>query len=97
MTTFTFEKTCLAALGLTAFSLLGAPVTSAAAGQASAQIVSQSPTQTTVSGTVVDESGEPLIGASVLVEGAKSGTTTDVDGKFQLSCPAGANITISYV
>ncbi|MDR2057578.1 MAG: SusC/RagA family TonB-linked outer membrane protein [Dysgonamonadaceae bacterium] len=42
-----------------------------------------------VSGTVVDETGEPVIGASVVVKGnASVGTATDLDGKFTLNVPA---------
>ncbi|MDR0541166.1 MAG: SusC/RagA family TonB-linked outer membrane protein, partial [Dysgonamonadaceae bacterium] len=43
-------------------------------------------TQTyTVTGTVTDETGEPLIGASVSIKGTKTGTATDIDGKYRLS------------
>lgn len=40
--------------------------------------------QNTVRGTVVDELGEPVIGATVIVVGTQTGTTTDIDGKFTL-------------
>lgn len=55
--------------------------------------------QSTVSGTVVDAAThEPLIGASVTVEGASAGTTTDLDGRFSLSAvPASGVLSISYV
>jgi iron complex outermembrane receptor protein len=54
--------------------------------------------QSSVSGTITDEeSGDPLIGASVLVTGTSSGTTTDFDGIFTLTLPAGAeSMTVSY-
>ncbi len=54
--------------------------------------------QTTVSGTITDEeSGDPLIGASVLVTGTSTGTVTDFDGNFSLNVPAGAEtLTVSY-
>ena len=35
-----------------------------------------------VTGTVTDSSGEPIVGASVVVVGAKGGTVTDLDGKY---------------
>ena len=38
----------------------------------------------TVNGTVVDDTGEPVIGATVMVEGTSNGTTTDLDGNFSL-------------
>ncbi len=53
--------------------------------------------QRTVSGTITDEGGEPLIGASILVKGTSTGTVTDVDGSYSLSVPDGNNtLVISY-
>ncbi|RMD68227.1 MAG: SusC/RagA family TonB-linked outer membrane protein [Bacteroidetes bacterium] len=54
--------------------------------------------QRTVRGTVTDaETGEPLIGANVLVEGTSTGTITDLDGTFSLEVPEGATaLEISY-
>ena len=53
--------------------------------------------QRTVSGTVSDEEGLTLIGASVLVEGTSVGTVTDVDGSFSINVPDGANyLLVSY-
>ncbi len=40
--------------------------------------------QETITGTVTDGSGEPLIGASILIQGTTSGTVTDIDGNFSL-------------
>lgn len=54
--------------------------------------------QTKVSGTVVSqEDGQPVIGASVLVQGTSTGTTTDIDGKFSLDVPSGKKLVISYI
>ena len=50
-----------------------------------------------VSGQVVDQSGEALIGATVKVKGAQSGAITDFDGNFQLDAPANATLVVSYV
>lgn len=51
-----------------------------------------------VTGTVVDELGEPLIGVSVTVPGANAGVTTDIDGNYTISLPAGATVlSFSYV
>ena len=51
-----------------------------------------------VKGQVVDENGEPVIGASVTLANNKSkGTVTDFDGNYQLSVPKGGKITITYI
>ncbi len=50
--------------------------------------------QKTVTGTVTDESGEALIGASILVKGTTSGTVTDLDGKYSLSVPEASSILV---
>lgn len=51
----------------------------------------------TVHGTVVDETGEALIGASVKEQGTTNGTATDIDGKFVLNVNPDATLTFSYV
>ena len=52
----------------------------------------------TISGTIVDAvTGEPVIGANVLVKGTTNGTSTDFDGKFSLEAPAGATLVVSYI
>ena len=53
--------------------------------------------QTTASGTIVDATGEPIIGASVLEVGTSNGTITDFDGNFTLNVSDGAQLNISYV
>ena len=54
--------------------------------------------QTQVSGTVISsEDNEPIIGASIIVQGSKVGTVTDADGKFSLSVPNGKKVVISYI
>ncbi len=45
--------------------------------------------QKTVTGTVSDNNGEPLIGATVSLEGSTTGTITDVDGKFAINAAPG--------
>lgn len=50
-----------------------------------------------VSGTIVDISGEPIIGASVLEKGTSKGSITDFDGKFKFNGRKGATIVITYV
>lgn len=55
------------------------------------------PTQESIFGTVTDESGLPLPGATVLVKGTTLGTVTDLDGKFTLEVGEADIIQISYV
>src|SRR5574344_2896193 len=55
--------------------------------------------QTKVTGTVVNaEDGQPIVGASVKVAGAKLGTITDTDGKFSITAPKSAtHLNVSYI
>ncbi|MCE9236880.1 SusC/RagA family TonB-linked outer membrane protein [Bacteroides thetaiotaomicron] len=51
-----------------------------------------------ISGRVIDFAGEPVIGASVLVNGTSNGTISDIDGKFSLfNVPAKGTITVTYI
>ena len=51
----------------------------------------------TVSGTVADSNGDPLIGCSVQLKGSGVGTVTDLDGHFKLQVPEGKTLTFSYI
>lgn len=54
--------------------------------------------QIKVTGTVVSqEDGQPVVGASILVVGTKTGTVTDVDGHFELNVPSDSKLKISYL
>ncbi len=53
--------------------------------------------QTQVRGTVVDDNGDPAIGATIQIKGTTQGTVTDIDGNFNLSAPADGILVISYV
>ena len=50
-----------------------------------------------VQGVVKDQTGEPVIGATVMQQGTTNGTITDFDGNFSLSVPSDATLTISYI
>ena len=50
-----------------------------------------------VRGTVTDISGEPIIGASILLQGTTSGVVTDYDGNFSIQAPGNGTLVISYV
>lgn len=49
------------------------------------------------SGVVVDEQGEPIIGATVTLPGTSTATATDVDGHFTLLVPQGKKLNITYI
>ena len=53
--------------------------------------------QTTINGHVKDDTGEDIIGASVIVKGTQNGTVTDFDGNFQLKCEPGVTLVISFI
>ena len=53
--------------------------------------------QIDVGGTVKDNNGETIIGATVMEEGTKNATVTDFDGNFRLKTPQGAKLKISYI
>ncbi len=80
------------------FAMLIAPVLpftgSATSARASVTSVQQ---QTTITGNVVDELGEPVLGATVVVEGQSGGTVTDFDGNFKIAAPVGSKIKITYI
>ena len=59
--------------------------------------IAQAPQTITVKGQVVDQDGEPLIGATVKVKDSNAGAVTDVDGNFQITAPANAILVVSYV
>ncbi|CAM1341715.1 TonB-dependent receptor [Tenacibaculum amylolyticum] len=50
--------------------------------------------QTRISGTILDETGEPLPGASVVVKGTANGTSTDFDGKFMLNASNSSGVVV---
>ncbi len=63
-----------------------------------AMISPQLMAQVKISGLVVDQEHEPVIGATVLVKGTTIGTSTDLDGKFVLSVPkSNSLLTVTYV
>lgn len=51
----------------------------------------------TVTGTVIDNLGEPLMGASVLEEGSSAGVATDLDGNFTIQVAPNATLVVSYI
>ena len=53
--------------------------------------------QKTIKGTVVDATGEPLIGVNVSVKGTTIGIITDIDGNYTLEVPSKSTIVFSYI
>lgn len=65
-----------------------------AAENSNSSIIALPPPPVEIHGRVVNKEGAPLSGVSVLVSGTKNGTTTDNDGRFTLTVPSNANITL---
>ena len=85
----TLSKWCLRLSSARAMLLALCLLVGAAAASAQTQ---------TVTGTVTSATdGEPLIGASVTVKGAKDGVTTDIDGNYTIKVAQGTTLTFSYV
>ena len=53
--------------------------------------------QTEITGTVIDETGEGVIGATVMEKGTSNGVVTDFDGNFTLNVNEGASLVITYI
>ena len=90
------KKTIL--IGLLGAGLMCTPSIAVMAAQASGSSFNVAPQQTQgLKGTVVDATGETLIGASVKVVGTTVATVTDLDGNFTIVCQPGTMLEISYV
>lgn len=59
--------------------------------------LAQAQNRNQVSGKVTDKAGEPLIGATVVVVGTTTGTTTDIDGNYAINAPAAGQLKFSYI
>lgn len=71
---------------------VAAPTATSAAEAAAARAVALgSPTRRIQSGRIVDEAGQPLVGATVLLQGTTRGTSTDANGDYSLPVPLGTN------
>ena len=75
--------------------LIGGGNVAYAASEPQANVAGQS--LTTASGLVLDNNGEPVIGASVVEKGTTRGVATDIDGKFSFKVKPGSTLQISYV
>lgn len=84
-------------LSLCVLAGMAAPCQTAMAvsGQKLATLMQQQ--QIEVKGTVVDNTGEPLIGVSVQIVGKQGGVVTDIDGHFAIKCEKGQQLKFSYI
>ena len=89
------KKISIFAIAALCSLLAASPAVFAAAAEAPVQNVQDN--KITVSGTVIDDMGEPVIGAGVIVKGTTNGTTTDLDGKFSLQVEKDAVLQIISV
>ena len=86
--------------GLLACALSSLPFVSGFAESEKAAMVfeiSQQVSDITITGRVVDENDEPLIGANIKVLGGSSGTISDLDGNFSLKVSAGSRVEVTYI
>nr|MDE6557139.1 SusC/RagA family TonB-linked outer membrane protein [Duncaniella sp.] len=86
----------LACSALTLCLMCGTAMTTWAADAQAPQSAQQAATQR-ISGTVVDELGEPMAGVSIVEKGSKNGVATDLDGNFSLNVRRGTDLTFSYI
>lgn len=84
-----FKRNLLFCLGLTFFLLVGS-IQEAHSNSDRGAATSVSQQQKSVTGIVLDPEGLPLIGATVQIEGTSVGTTTDMNGKYELLVPSGS-------
>lgn len=84
-------RRCLFAFQLLALLAVCLPLTavSAANGEAVRDV--------TIRGTILDETGQPLPGATVTVTGSSAGTVSDIDGNFSLTVPDDATLVVSFI
>ena len=85
-------RTSWLAAGLAMLLISGAPGFVAPCLMQTAEAQSQK-----ITGTVVDEFGDPVIGANVRVKGTTIGAVTDIDGKFSLDTSAGSELEVSFI
>ena len=90
------KKKCYLSLVLCA-TLGTAALPSFAVAKSPSSVSAVAPQSKKISGTVLDEAGNPVAFASVHVKGTAVGTNTDVNGKFSLSCAPGAVLEVKFI
>ncbi|MGI6814785.1 SusC/RagA family TonB-linked outer membrane protein [Bacteroides sp. KG123] len=87
----------LTAVAISALFLSSGNVTAASNVSTGISEVAEQQQSITVNGLVVDATGEPVIGASVVEKGTSNGIVTDINGKFTLNVKPGATLKVSFV
>lgn len=77
--------------------ILGEGSALAVAKDAGPPVTGQAVQDVTISGTVTDEDGEPIPGATVSIPGTTTGTATDLDGRYSITVPEGATLVYSFI
>lgn len=80
-----------------ALSLLASNASAATVESSATALSTSQQQQKKIKGTVVDQKGEPIIGAAVLVKGKGTGTATDINGNFSVDAAPGATLQVSYM
>ncbi|WP_373749316.1 carboxypeptidase-like regulatory domain-containing protein, partial [Bacteroides heparinolyticus] len=87
----------LTAVAISALFLSSGNAMATSSASAGISAVAEQQQTITVNGLVVDATGEPIIGASVVEKGTSNGIVTDLDGKFTLNVKPGATLKVSFV
>lgn len=88
---------CIMRLPLVVVLLAPLPLAASETAAAEDYPVTTQTSLVTISGTIVDPSGEPIIGANVVEKGTTRGVVTDYDGNFSFSASANGTLVISYI
>lgn len=91
------QSNMLKGIIVSAICLAPLPISAATPSTAKAAATVAQDDGKTVGGTVLDENGEPVIGATVTVKGTNLVTVTDIDGRFELKVPNGSTLSVSYL
>lgn len=89
---------CMLLIGLFSIGMIGKATSAYGTGSVYSPLLqSVSEENITITGRVVDDAGEPLVGVSIQVKGTGKGAVTDVNGNYTVSMPSGSTIVFSYI
>src|SRR5574344_2026561 len=92
---FIFGRRLLKITACSLLTLCVMPASYAAHSTATMEVTQQK--TTTIQGNVVDDNGDPLIGATVMEKGTKNGSVTGIDGRFSLKMSLPGRIIVTYI